>query len=87
MANRVLRTSQILDRMFGKKQCMPCAYCGKMLLRNAATFDHKKALANGGYDKSSNGAIACFKCNMRKGTLSVEDFKKKLSESQSGGVA
>jgi 5-methylcytosine-specific restriction endonuclease McrA len=72
---RTMRTGPALDRLFGNRKHRPCAYCGKRLSRQTATFDHVKPLSGGGYDKTKNGAIACRQCNGAKGSKSVEQFK------------
>lgn len=74
--NRRSNTSGMLDQLFGTRAKRPCAYCGRVLQRHQATFDHVRALSQGGYDKTRNGAIACGACNNAKGSLSREEFLK-----------
>lgn len=73
---RTLDTSKALERLFGNRKHKPCAYCGKRLTLQTATFDHVKAFSQGGYDKTKNGAIACRPCNRRKGAMTREQFLK-----------
>lgn len=73
---RAMKTSGALGRLFGNRKRRPCKYCGKALTIDQATFDHVKALSQGGYDKTRNGAIACASCNSRKGSMSVDAFMK-----------
>lgn len=73
---RTMSTSGAVNRLFGNRKHRPCAYCGKRLTRAMATFDHVKALSQGGYDKTKNGAIACGQCNSRKGSMSADEFRK-----------
>jgi hypothetical protein len=53
---------------------VPCAYCAQPLSLAAATFDHIIPLSKGGYNKATNGAIACAPCNSEKGSMSVEEY-------------
>jgi 5-methylcytosine-specific restriction endonuclease McrA len=71
---RAMSTTSAVRRLFGNRKRRPCAYCGKALTASEATFDHVKALSQGGYDKTKNGAIACGPCNRRKGSMSREAF-------------
>jgi len=71
---RTLNTGKVLDRLYGNRQTMPCFYCKKNILRRDATFDHKKPLSAGGYDKGKNGVISCLTCNQAKGSMTVEQF-------------
>lgn len=83
---RTMDTQAALRRLFGNRKHRPCAYCGKTLDLRAATFDHKQALSQGGYDKTSNGAIACHQCNQAKGSLSADAFAKLRAESNRRGA-
>lgn len=76
---RGMNTSGAVKRLFGNRKRRPCAYCGRVLTAEAATFDHVRPLSAGGYDKTKNGAISCRDCNSRKGSMSVEQFKQKLA--------
>ncbi len=76
---RAMKTGDALRRLFGNRKHKPCAYCGKRLTLSTATFDHVKALSQGGYDKTRNGAIACSACNSRKGSMGRDEFVKALS--------
>nr|DAH99136.1 MAG TPA: RECOMBINATION ENDONUCLEASE VII [Caudoviricetes sp.] len=56
-----------------------CFYCGCDLDANNFHIDHYLAQRKNG--KQHNNLVpACPDCNMSKGTLSVEEFRKKLSE-------
>ena len=68
------RNKPRVDQMFGSRKRRPCAYCGVMLSRETATFDHVKPLSAGGYDRKRNGKLACLKCNQLKGSMSREQF-------------
>lgn len=53
-----------------------CFYCGKTLT-HSITIDHIISVSKGGnmYDKK-NLVIACYKCNIRKSDLTLDEFKK-----------
>jgi 5-methylcytosine-specific restriction endonuclease McrA len=69
-----MNTRAAKRRLFGNRASRPCHYCGKRLTLDTATFDHVRALSRGGYDKTSNGALACGKCNSQKGSMSAGEF-------------
>jgi len=77
--SRPMNTLPAKRRLFGGRKHRPCAYCGKTLSLDTATFDHVVPLSKGGYDKTKNGALACRKCNTRKGVKSAEEFLKKIA--------
>ena len=51
-----------------------CEYCKKELTFEESTLDHKLALSKGGLDSLDNLVISCDRCNVKKGSLSVEEF-------------
>ena len=56
-----------------------CFYCGSKVGRqNQPTIDHMIPLSRGGDNQLENLTIACRSCNARKGTKSVEQFKREL---------
>ena len=63
-----------------------CAYCGCSLSGNSWHVDHVKPLFRGwetkpecaGGDVVENMFPACPRCNIRKGTLSVEQFRSEI---------
>jgi 5-methylcytosine-specific restriction endonuclease McrA len=76
---RSMSTKGALKRLFGNRKRKPCAYCGLPLTLAVATFDHVRALSQGGYDKTKNGAVACASCNSRKGSMDASMFRKLLA--------
>lgn len=56
-----------------------CTYCGQSLTQRKATFDHVKPVSKGGYHKIQNGALACWTCNTRKGSMTAHEFMKRLT--------
>lgn len=76
---RGMKTRGALKRLFDGRKHRPCVYCGKRLSLETASFDHVKALSQGGYDKTRNGAISCRPCNQRKGSMSREQFVNLVS--------
>jgi len=77
---RTMSTKGALKRLFNGRKHRKCAYCGKNLSIESASFDHVKPLSRGGYDKTRNGAIACRPCNSRKGSMSREQFVNLLNK-------
>lgn len=64
-----------------------CAYCGKEIAYNEMQVDHKVPLYRGygtlvgverGTDDMENLMPSCRRCNFRKGTFTVEQFRKEL---------
>lgn len=60
-----------------------CFYCGEIVFISVpkahdrhATVDHLVAVASGGSNTASNLVTACFRCNTRKSSQPVEDFRK-----------
>lgn len=76
---RTLKTGAAKRRLFGGRKHRPCAYCGARLSIESATFDHVKALSQGGYDKTKNGVLACRSCNSAKGSMTADAFRKHMS--------
>jgi 5-methylcytosine-specific restriction endonuclease McrA len=60
------------------QQAGVCAYCGIGLRAFEATADHRKPVKNGGLTTRENIAVACQPCNLAKGHMSVQAFKKRL---------
>ncbi len=68
-----------------------CAYCGKKIAYNEMQVDHKDPLFRNdtdeqladagikrGTDEMDNLMPSCRRCNFRKGTFTVEQFRKEL---------
>jgi 5-methylcytosine-specific restriction endonuclease McrA len=51
-----------------------CAYCYKPVKGRDATIDHVIPRARGGKDTWENCVLACRKCNLTKGTKSLEEL-------------
>ncbi len=64
-------TREYLLEKWGRK----CAYCGKENI--PLQIEHIVPRAKGGSNRVSNLCLACEKCNLAKGTKSIEDFLKK----------
>jgi len=55
-----------------------CAYCGCKLGDKGWAVDHVVAISRGGVDDESNMLPTCRSCNHRKGTSSLENFRKQV---------
>ena len=55
-----------------------CHLCGYFVPRNEASRDHVKPRSKGGRSKMLNLKLAHNSCNSRRGSMTVEDFQKKL---------
>ena len=64
-------TREYLLEKWGRK----CTYCGKENL--PLQIEHIVPRAKGGSNRVSNLCLACEKCNLAKGTKSIEEFLKK----------
>ncbi len=72
-------TSLAKSIAFRKRAVVPCFYCGEPLRKPDATGDHKHPVSKGGLNVISNIVIACAPCNGRKGSLSIDQFKRLLA--------
>lgn len=55
-----------------------CAYCGCSIDINNFHIEHIIPKKNGGTDKFDNLLPACCDCNLSKGSLDIESFRKKI---------
>ncbi len=53
-----------------------CTYCGEPIDKASATADHLIPESRGGIRSNDNKVPACRRCNMMKGDMNVEEFKK-----------
>jgi hypothetical protein len=52
-----------------------CHYCAEELWRNNFTIDHLVPLGQGGLDVRSNKVACCRRCNEKKGSLTLQEFR------------
>lgn len=71
---------QVYDKCGGH-----CAYCGREIAYKDMQVDHIHPQYRGGKDDMENLNPSCRMCNFRKGTLSIEHFRKEI-EYQAEGV-
>ncbi len=65
---------QVYDKCGGH-----CAYCGRELDYKDMQVDHIYPHYLGGQDDIGNLNPACRMCNRRKGTLTIEKFRKEIA--------
>lgn len=56
-----------------------CALCGRKLLFEDITIDHKIPLACGGADSVENLQICCLEDNQFKGSIMPDDFMERIT--------
>lgn len=78
---------------FSEKEKLFCCYCGKELLEEteyphyfAVSLDHKQPLSIGGENSFQNIAVCCCRCNICKGTMKEETYKKFLAAIKIAGI-
>lgn len=69
-------TSKIMAILKKSNGC--CWYCGIQLDKSNYTSDHVVSKKNGGTDSIDNLVPCCKRCNSRKGTRAIEQFREKL---------
>jgi 5-methylcytosine-specific restriction endonuclease McrA len=71
---------KILQRVYEdnikKYGTLTCYICSEPIIFGNDTLEHKIPLSRGGTHKFSNLAIACLKCNLKKGTKTYSEYKK-----------
>lgn len=77
---KTLRQHRRRNIHFSKNSCF---YCGKETIKDSRspmfrTLDHVIPRSRGGIGIPFNKVCACKLCNSRKGSLLLEEFKKKL---------
>ena len=73
-----LKRQKIFDITNGR-----CFYCGDPLDFETFHADHFVAKSKGGKDKN-NLVPTCQDCNLSKGNLSIDEFRKKIEQLPSG---
>lgn len=79
------RPSQALLRRLMLAQKNRCFYCQKLMHQERyldslrATLDHVIPRSKGGPNDETNLVAACHSCNKRKGDLSEQEFRKRLT--------
>jgi len=63
-----------------KKRRVRCYWCGGSFAPKDCHSDHLKALDLGGAHEVGNLVISCAACNLRKNSLTVEDWNSKIVE-------
>lgn len=61
----------------GRREIVWCFYCGE---RPGWQREHKTPRSRGGSDHESNIVRSCRACNLRKGTLTLEEYRERLAE-------
>lgn len=55
-----------------------CAYCGEAVSDESASVDHVVPVSRGGTNEKSNYALACRRCNVKKGSWPAAAFGRRL---------
>ena len=73
------------DRFRGQKRALVyynshgrCHYCGIRLRWNNWHANHYVPVAQGGRTEVSNAVAACLSCNLKKGAMHGDDYKRKM---------
>lgn len=69
-----VRPDHIWDKSGGR-----CWYCGAQQVRGGFHRDHVIPSSRGGSGRRDNLVVSCRECNSRKGALSIDEFRAKLS--------
>ena len=64
-----------------------CCYCGDTLDYETFHIEHLTPKSQGGKSDIQNLHPACCLCNLTKGSLTVEDYRKKITELSSKNIA
>lgn len=75
--NKFGRVTLTNKSLFSRDRHM-CAYCGNLFGTSSLSRDHVLAKAHGGKDIWTNVVTACVKCNLRKGSKTLEQANMKL---------
>jgi 5-methylcytosine-specific restriction endonuclease McrA len=66
-----------LNTLFDEQEGL-CAYCGRLLFESFATpfhIEHKTPISRGGTNNIGNIALSCAECNLKKGTMTDDEFE------------
>lgn len=53
-----------------------CSYCGKEISRKSMHIDHVIPISRGGVNSIDNLVPSCRSCNLSKGTMTLNNFRK-----------
>ena len=73
---RVIFSRSVKDHLI-KAQKGRCSYCGRTLAPRYLQIDHKYPFSRGGGNEIGNLQLLCTPCNMRKGILTDEEFRRR----------
>lgn len=57
-----------------------CAYCKRRLSFEDFCIDHIIPLARGGNNEECNLTVSCMKCNLKKHTMTADEFKAVMKD-------
>ena len=63
-------------RLFGKREFVPCVFCGALLDFERATVEHIVPVNKGGPNVLENLTISCRMCNNNRMSTPFEDWKR-----------
>jgi 5-methylcytosine-specific restriction endonuclease McrA len=71
-------TAEDIRRIYNEQEGC-CYYCGKSLTRYH--IEHKTPIVRGGSNDPENIAVACARCNLRKGYMTEQEFREVRAQS------
>lgn len=80
IAHRVAEHIELRTRL-AEAQNWKCCWCGSVMTEerkrwNSSTTEHVHPKSQGGPDDAENFAVACNRCNNKRGDMDTEDFMK-----------
>lgn len=75
-ASRGLR-EWLISIVTGEGDELRCYLCGAPLTRDRAHLEHRKPISRGGGNRRENLALACQACNLQKGRMTEEEFRRR----------
>lgn len=72
---RLYNVPALIERQTNQNGVLRCAYCNKPLFPDKYHVDHIRPLSRGGSNDLDNLCLACPKCNLSKGRLTLQEWR------------